>query len=60
MYLTNSNSSVDECTADIGVCGYTFCNCSNCKPSTVCVDYDWMKYISETQSIENICQFKKE
>ena len=60
MYLTNSNSSVDECTADIGVCGYTFCNCSNCKPSTVCVDYDWMEYISETQSIGNICQFKKQ
>lgn len=60
MYLTNSNSLDDECTAVVGVCGHTSCNCSDCKPSTVFVDYDWMEYVSETQSIENICQFKEE
>ena len=60
MYFINSNSLDDECTAVVGVCGHTSCNCSDCKPLTVFVDYDWMEYVSETQSIENIYQFKKE
>ena len=60
MYSTNSSSLDDECTAVVGVCGHTSCNCSDCKPLTVFVDYDWMEYVSETQSIENIYQFKKE
>ena len=60
MYFTNSNFLDDECTAVVGVCGHTSCNCSDCKLSTVFVDYDWMEYVSETQSIENICQFKEE
>ena len=60
MYLTNSSSLDDECTAVVGVCGHTSCNCSDCKPLTVFVDYDWMEYVSETQSIENIYQFKEE
>ena len=60
MYFINSNSLDDECTAVVGVCGHTSCNCSDCKPLTVFVDYDWMEYVSETQSIENIYQFKEE
>lgn len=60
MYFTNSSSLDDECTSVVGVCGHTSCNCSDCKPLTVFVDYDWLEYVSETQSIENICQFKKE
>ena len=60
MYFTNSSSLDDECTAVVGVCGHTSCNCSDCKPLTVFVDYDWMEYVSETQSIENIYQFKEE
>ena len=60
MYFTNSNSLDDECTAVVGVCGHTSCNRSDCKPLTVFVDYDWMEYVSETQSIENIYQFKEE
>ena len=60
MYFTNSSSLDDECTSVVGVCGHTSCNCSDCKPLTVFVDYDWMEYVSETQSIENIYQFKEE
>ena len=60
MYFTSSSSLDYECTSVVGVCGHTSCNCSDCKPLTVFVDYDWMEYVSETQSIENICQFKKE
>ena len=57
MYFTNSSSLDDECTSVVGVCGHTSCNC---KPSIVCIDYDWLEYVSETQSTGNIRQFKKQ